>query len=75
MAGFFRGHHDYYLYLFLCCYCSILNFLFMGTLYKLYLDRLKLLVSSGVEENPGLRASRRSGRVLHANTRDMHKNL
>ena len=47
----------------------------MGILYKCYFGHLRQLRSSNVEENSGLRASRRSRCVVCANIRGLHKKL
>ena len=47
----------------------------MSILYKRYFDRLRLLRSSDVEENPGLRALRRSCCVVYVNVQGPHMNL
>ena len=57
-------------------HCIILsNSLFIGILYKLYFDHLRLLMSLDVEENTGLKASRRSFRIVYANVLGLLKNL
>ena len=55
-------------------YC-ISNSLFMGILYKRYFGSVRLLGSLEVKENPGTRALRRLGCVVHANIRGQPKNL
>ena len=47
----------------------------MGIKYKHCFGSLRLLKPSNVEENLGPRASPRSGRVVYANIRSLHKNL
>ena len=75
MAGFFRSHRGCYLSFFCCLLLSTELSLFMDILYKRYFGRLRLLRSSDVEENPGLRDSRRSCCVCHTKIRSLHKNL
>ena len=47
----------------------------MGILHKRHFDRLRLMRSSDVEENPKPRASRRSCCVVCVNTRGLQKNI
>ena len=65
VACLFRSQHDWYLYIFYCCFIS--NSLFMVSLYKRYFGCLSLLRFSDVEENSEPRATRMPCRVVCPN--------
>ena len=58
MADLLMSHRDSYLHIFFYCYC-ISNSFSIGILYIAYFERIRLLMSSDVEENPGATVSSR----------------